>query len=75
MRPSVILLLLHFKDFLCYSSSGTKQYLAPEVFTRSHAHGPAADYWSLGESFLESEVQISTTDSPQIILYNLVTRA
>jgi len=36
------------EPFLCYLSSGTKQYLAPEVFTKSHAHGPAADYWSLG---------------------------
>ena len=29
-------------------ASGTKQYLAPEVFTKSHLHGPEADYWSLG---------------------------
>ena len=29
-------------------ASGTKQYLAPEVFTSDHMHGPEADYWSLG---------------------------
>jgi serine/threonine protein kinase len=32
----------------CNMSSGTKQYLAPEVFTSSHLHGPGVDYWSLG---------------------------
>ena len=29
-------------------SSGTKQYLAPEVFTKGHIHGPESDFWSLG---------------------------
>jgi serine/threonine protein kinase len=32
----------------CTLASGTKQYLAPEVFTKSHVHGPEVDYWSLG---------------------------
>eukprot|EP01038_Epipyxis_sp_PR26KG_P009039 gene9039-12186_t len=32
----------------CNLASGTKQYLAPEVFTKTHVHGPEADYWSLG---------------------------
>lgn len=32
----------------CTLASGTKQYLAPEVFTKSHLHGPEADFWSLG---------------------------
>lgn len=32
----------------CSLASGTKQYLAPEVFTKSHIHGPEVDYWSLG---------------------------
>jgi serine/threonine protein kinase len=32
----------------CEMSSGTKQYLAPEVFTTSHRHGPEVDYWGLG---------------------------
>ena len=35
-------------NMTCNLASGTKQYLAPEVFTRSHIHGPQADYWSLG---------------------------
>ena len=29
-------------------ASGTKQYLAPEVFTKFHVHGPECDFWSLG---------------------------
>jgi serine/threonine protein kinase len=33
---------------LCYESSGTRQYLSPEVFTRNHAHGIESDFWSLG---------------------------
>lgn len=33
---------------LCFDSSGTRQYLAPEVLTRNHAHGVEADFWSLG---------------------------
>jgi len=28
-------------------ASGTKQYLAPEVFCKAHVHGPESDYWSL----------------------------
>lgn len=32
----------------CNLASGTKQYLAPEVFTKSHIHGPEVDFWSLG---------------------------
>ena len=32
----------------CNLASGTKQYLAPEVFTKSHTHGPECDFWSLG---------------------------
>lgn len=31
-----------------YLASGTKQYLAPEVFCRAHVHGPESDFWSLG---------------------------
>ena len=29
-------------------ASGTKQYLAPEVFTKGHVHAPESDFWSLG---------------------------
>lgn len=36
------------EDRLCFLSSGTRQYLAPEVFTRQHAHGVESDFWSLG---------------------------
>lgn len=35
-------------EIICYKSSGTKQYLAPEVFTRSNRHGVESDFWSLG---------------------------
>lgn len=28
-------------------ASGTKQYLAPEVFCKAHIHGPESDFWSL----------------------------
>jgi serine/threonine protein kinase len=35
-------------DDFCYLRSGTKQYLAPEVFTKSHKHNYSADFWSLG---------------------------
>lgn len=31
-----------------YLASGTKPYLAPEVFCRAHVHGPESDFWSLG---------------------------
>lgn len=33
---------------VCTLASGTRQYLAPEVFTKSHIHGPEMDFWSLG---------------------------
>jgi serine/threonine protein kinase len=33
---------------VCTMASGTKQYVAPEVLTTAHCHGPAADFWSLG---------------------------
>lgn len=29
-------------------ASGTKQYLAPEIFCKAHVHGPECDYWALG---------------------------
>ena len=32
----------------CKLASGTKQYLAPEVFTTKHIHGPEVDFWALG---------------------------
>jgi len=35
-------------DVICHMASGTRQYLAPEVFTKSHTHGCASDFWSLG---------------------------
>lgn len=38
---------------MCRLASGTKQYLSPEVFTSTHAHGPEADYWSLGVTAYE----------------------
>ena len=28
-------------------ASGTKQYLAPEVFCKEHIHGPESDFWAL----------------------------
>jgi serine/threonine protein kinase len=36
------------KTLKCSYTSGTKQYLAPEVYTSSHEHGTESDYWSLG---------------------------
>jgi serine/threonine kinase 32 len=36
------------KTLTCSLTSGTKQYLAPEVYTSSHEHGTESDYWSLG---------------------------
>ena len=37
------------KQYLtCQLASGTKQYLAPEVFTKAHVHGPEVDFWALG---------------------------
>jgi serine/threonine protein kinase len=38
---------------VCTESSGTRQYLAPEVLTRSHAHGVESDFWSLGVVMFE----------------------
>jgi serine/threonine protein kinase len=40
-------------DMVCSLSSGTKQYLAPEVFGKSHLHGPESDFWSLGVMIYE----------------------
>ena len=37
----------------CCLSSGTKQYLAPEVFTKRHMHGRETDIWSLGITLYE----------------------
>lgn len=36
------------KKFRCNLVSGTRQYLAPEVFLSDHIHGVESDYWSLG---------------------------
>jgi serine/threonine protein kinase len=36
------------ETMICTNCSGTRLYSAPELFTPSHAHGPAADFWSLG---------------------------
>ena len=33
---------------VCRLASGTKQYLAPEVFTSKHVHGAEMDFWALG---------------------------
>jgi serine/threonine protein kinase len=40
-------------DLVCYDTSGTRQYLAPEIFTKSHRHGVEADFWSLGVILFE----------------------
>ena len=37
----------------CNATSGTKPYMAPEIFSSSHAHGSSADYWSLGVTMFE----------------------
>lgn len=36
------------RTMTCTNCSGTRLYSAPEIFTPSHAHGPAADFWALG---------------------------
>ena len=41
------------RELECNLSSGTKQYLAPEVFTKAHVHGRAVDYWSIGVMLFE----------------------
>lgn len=41
------------KTSTCVACSGTRQYLAPEVFTSTHAHGVEADFWSLGVMMYE----------------------
>lgn len=41
------------EDMTCSLSSGTKQYLAPEVFGKTHIHGPGSDFWSLGVMIYE----------------------
>jgi serine/threonine protein kinase len=33
---------------ICDRSSGTREYLAPEVFVQNHYHGYESDFWSLG---------------------------
>jgi serine/threonine protein kinase len=38
----------HTTEIICSKSSGTRQYLAPEVFTKCNRHGVEADFWSLG---------------------------
>ena len=37
----------------CNLSSGTKQYMAPEIFTKTHEHGAAADFWALAVVIFE----------------------
>ena len=41
------------KELKCNLSSGTKQYLAPEVFTQNHVHCRAVDFWSIGIMLFE----------------------
>ena len=43
----------HPSKIKCFMSSGTKQYLAPEVFTYTHEHGYSSDFWSLGVMMYE----------------------
>jgi serine/threonine protein kinase len=38
---------------ICNLPSGTKPYMAPEMFARSRLHGTAADYWGLGITLFE----------------------
>jgi serine/threonine protein kinase len=35
-------------SILCTMSSGTRQYIAPELFASRHEHSCPADFWSLG---------------------------
>ena len=35
-------------DIISHLTSGTRQYLAPEVFTSCHTHGCPSDFWALG---------------------------
>jgi serine/threonine protein kinase len=35
-------------DGLCTSTSGTRPYMAPEIFMKGHAHAATADYYALG---------------------------
>ena len=35
-------------EIVCFSASGTRQYLAPEVFTKKNRHGIETDFWGLG---------------------------
>ena len=35
-------------QIICQCTSGTRLYMAPEVFTESHRHGIESDFWSLG---------------------------
>ena len=44
---------LRGNDMVCDLHSGTKQYLAPEVFTKQHRHGRETDLWSLGVTLYE----------------------
>lgn len=36
------------EDGWCFSTSGTRPYMAPEVFMSGHKHGVPSDYYSLG---------------------------
>lgn len=36
------------EQHMCSMSSGTRQYLAPEVLTSTHRHDSSSDFWSLG---------------------------
>ena len=36
------------EDGWCFSTSGTRPYMAPEVFMSGHKHGIPSDYYSLG---------------------------
>lgn len=36
------------EQHVCSMSSGTRQYIAPEVLTSTHRHDSSSDFWSLG---------------------------